>query len=67
VVGGYVKIVAITAGGIELLARAARTSLEESELEAGAEVEVTWRRESVHVYPWQPPSDLAQEAAGDEA
>jgi spermidine/putrescine transport system ATP-binding protein len=63
VVGGYVKIVAITAGGLELLARAARTSLESGELRAGAQVEVTWRREAVHVYPWE----LAEEVRGPDA
>jgi len=54
VVGGSVKIVAMTAGGLELLARAARSSLESGELRAGAEIWITWRREAVHVYPWQP-------------
>jgi ABC-type Fe3+/spermidine/putrescine transport system ATPase subunit len=51
VVGGYVKIVALTAGGIELLARASRASLESGELVAGAEIELSWRAEAVHVYP----------------
>jgi ABC-type Fe3+/spermidine/putrescine transport system ATPase subunit len=53
VVGGYVKIVAVTAGGLELLARAARASLDSGELEPGAEVEVTFSRSAVHVYPFE--------------
>jgi ABC-type Fe3+/spermidine/putrescine transport system ATPase subunit len=54
VVGGYVKIVAMTAGGLELLARASRASLDSGELRAGVEVDLVWGREAVHVYPWQP-------------
>jgi ABC-type Fe3+/spermidine/putrescine transport system ATPase subunit len=64
VVGGYVKIVAMTAGGLELLARASRASLESGELRAGAEVDLVWRREAVHVYPWQPD---AREGDGRDA
>jgi len=65
VIGGYVKIVAITAGGLELLARAARSTLESGELRAGAEVEVTWRAEAVHVYPWEPPPDRGDDDDGE--
>jgi ABC-type Fe3+/spermidine/putrescine transport system ATPase subunit len=63
VVGGYVKIVAVTAGGVELLARAARASLEGGELEAGAEVEVSFGRDTVHVYPFEPALDRDGEGA----
>ena len=66
VVGGYVKIVALTAGGLELLARAARASLESGELRTGAEVEVTWRRESVHIYPWEPAAGRGQNDPDDQ-
>jgi spermidine/putrescine transport system ATP-binding protein len=63
VVGGYVKIVAVTAGGLELLARAARASLESGELEAGAEIDVSWRRDAVHVYPFERATDGGEEAS----
>ena len=66
VVGGYVKIVAVTAGGLELLARATRSSLESGELRAGAEVEVAWRRDAVHVYPWEPAPAGRDPSAGEE-
>src|SRR5579871_6339716 len=64
VVGGYVKVVAITAGGLELLARVARTSLEGGELRPGAEVALAWRPEAVHVYPWE--SAAVREPGEDE-
>jgi ABC-type Fe3+/spermidine/putrescine transport system ATPase subunit len=67
VVGGYVKIVAVTAGGLELLARAARASLEAGELEAGTDVDVSFSRDAVHVYPYEPAVDRGDEGVAERS
>ncbi len=65
VVGGYVKIVATTAGGLELLVRAARASVESGGLEAGAEVGVSFARDAVHVYPFEATAEPSDDGVAE--
>jgi spermidine/putrescine transport system ATP-binding protein len=48
--GGQVKVLASTPGGLELLARRERTGVDELELRSGEEVWFAWAPESVRVY-----------------
>jgi spermidine/putrescine ABC transporter ATP-binding subunit len=48
--GGQVKVLASTPGGLELLARRERTGVDELELRSGEEVWFSWAPESVRVY-----------------
>jgi spermidine/putrescine ABC transporter ATP-binding subunit len=48
--GGQVKVLASTPGGLELLARRERTGIDELELRSGDEVWFSWAPESVRVY-----------------
>jgi spermidine/putrescine ABC transporter ATP-binding subunit len=48
--GGQVKVVASTPGGLELLARRDRSGIDELELQPGEEIWFCWTPESVRVY-----------------
>jgi spermidine/putrescine transport system ATP-binding protein len=49
--GAQVKVLASTAGGLELLARRERATVDELELRPGTDVWFSWAPESVRVYP----------------
>jgi spermidine/putrescine ABC transporter ATP-binding subunit len=53
--GGQVKVLASTPGGLEVLARRERAGLDELELRPGEEVWFSWAPESVRVYETQEP------------
>ena len=64
-VGGYVKIVATTAGGLGVVVRAARASVESGGLEAGAEVGVSFARDAVHVYPFEATAEPSDDGVAE--